>query len=146
MDVIPTTAEEAPEAVAAARCLRCGNAARRVAWSAESSMYIHAAVVGADPQGIPILCGGEVAPLLAGARPGPRPGEVVPCHSVAPSFTVHLVRLGRLGSRRNGSWRGTALCGATPGGSSRWVPAPDLAQSRDLCDACAMARGAGLAE
>lgn len=108
-------------------------------------MYIHAAVVGADPEGIPILCGGEVVPI-AGGKPGPRPGDVIPCQPVAPSFTVHLVRLGRLGSRRNGSWRGTALCGATPGGSSRWVPTPDLGQSQDLCANCAMARGAGLAE
>lgn len=131
---------------AGARCLRCGNVARRVAWSAESSHYIHAAVVGTDPAGIPILCGGEVARAAAETRPGPRPGDVVPCQSVSPSFTVHLVRLGRLGSRRNGSWRGTALCGATPGGTSRWVPAPGMAQSRDLCAACAMARGAGLAE
>ena len=108
-------------------------------------MYIHAAVVGADPAGVPILCGGEVV-TTEDLRPGPRPGDVIPCQPVAPSFTVHLVRLGRLGSRRNGSWRGTALCGAAPGGAARWVPTPHLAGSDDLCHGCAMARGAGLAE
>lgn len=116
-----------------ASCDRCGRRARAIAWSEAESRYVHCSVTRHLEDEILAFCGGTVT------VPGKVPrmiGDVVPCFPASGEFTAHLVRLEAFGNRRNGSWRGKALCGRTYRRSPHWVPADPLPEGVAVCAAC----------
>jgi hypothetical protein len=116
-----------------ASCSRCGRRARAIAWSEAESRYVHSSVTRHLDDEILAFCGGTVT------VPGKVPrmvGDVVACFPASGEFTLHMVRLEAFGNRRNGSWRGSALCGKTYRRSPHWIPADELPEGVVACEAC----------
>lgn len=149
-----TFAEAEADASPAGTCLRCGAKSRKFVFSQESQSYVHTVTVAYESQaqfsaGAPVICGGTVAAVGGpdSHRARLRAGVVVRAAPAGPMFQVHHVRLGRMISKRNGSWTGTALCGHAPQNVRFWIPVPSaVGDPADDCSVCLMMKGMGHAD